>query len=396
VLELGQLLAGPFCATLLAYFGAEVIKVEPPGAGDAIRGWRLLDESGTSLWWYSLGRNKKSVTLDLRQEEGRALARRLADRADVLVENFRPGTLERWGLGPEELRRTNPRLVCARISGYGQTGPYSARPGYASVCEGVGGLRFVNGHPGEPPVRANLSLGDSLGGLHAALGVLLALYHRDRDRDRDRGAEPGRGQDVDTALYESVFNLLEGVVPEYDRLGVVRQPSGTTITGIVPTNTYPCADGKHVIIGGNGESIYRRLMTAAGRADLAADARLQTNAGRVAHQQEVDHAIAAWTATLPSADVLATLEQAEVPAGPILSVADMFEDPHFRDRGLFEQVEAGGRPLAVPAILPKLSETPGATEWAGPAVGAHTEEVLRDVLGLGVEEVAALRAKGVV
>ena len=395
VLELGQLLAGPFAATLLGYFGAEVIKVEPPGAGDAIRGWRLLDESGTAYWWYSLGRNKKSVTLDLRQEEGRRLARGLAERVDVLIENFRPGTLEKWGLAPEELRRANPGLICARISGFGQTGPYSARPGYASVCEGVGGLRYVNGHPGEPPVRANLSLGDSLGGMHAAFGVLLALYHRDRD-GRDQGGRSGVGQDIDTALYESVFNLLEGVVPEYSGSGSVRQPSGTTITGIVPTNTYPCSDGKHVVIGGNGESIYRRLMTEAARADLATDPQLQSNAGRVARQEEIDGAITAWTSTLPSSEVLARLERAEVPAGPILSVADMFEDPHFRARGLFEQVTASGGPLAIPAILPKLSKTPGATDWPGPAVGAHTEEVLRELLGIGTEEVAALRARGVV
>jgi crotonobetainyl-CoA:carnitine CoA-transferase CaiB-like acyl-CoA transferase len=258
------------------------------------------------------------------------------------------------------------------------------------VCEGVGGLRFVNGHPGEPQVRANLSLGDSLGGLHAAFGVMLALY------ERDRGGHGGRGQDVDTALYESVFNLLEGVVPEYDGLGAIRQPSGTTITGIVPTNTYPCSDSKHVIIGGNGDSIFRRLMAVAGRADLAADPRLQSNAGRVSGQVEIDDAITAWTATLPLAEVLARLEAAEVPAGPILDVADMFADPHFRARGLFEQVDANGRPLAIPAILPKLSDTPGATRWAGPAVGAHTDEVLQGLLGLDGDEIASLRARGVI
>ncbi len=275
VLELGQLLAGPFAGTLLAYFGAEVIKVEPPG-GDPIRQWRIVRD-GASLWWRSLGRNKKCVTLNLRDPAGRALARRLAERCDVLIENFRPGTLEGWGLGPDDLKPVNPGLIFARISGYGQDGPYAARPGYASVCEGIGGLRYVNGVPGEPPVRPNLSLGDTFAGLHAAFGVLLALL------DRQRRA-PHAGQTVDVALYESVFNLLEAVVPEYDGAGAIREPSGSTVTGIVPTGTYRCRDGKHVIIGGNGDSIYKRLMHAAGRADLAEDPRLAGNAGRVEHQ----------------------------------------------------------------------------------------------------------------
>lgn len=386
VLELGQLLAGPFAGTLLAYFGAEVIKVEPPG-GDPIRQWRIVRD-GASLWWRSLGRNKKCVTLNLRDPAGRALARRLAERCDVLIENFRPGILEGWGLGPDDLKPVNPGLIFARISGYGQDGPYAARPGYASVCEGIGGLRYVNGVPGEPPVRPNLSLGDTFAGLHAAFGVLLALL------DRQRRA-PHAGQTVDVALYESVFNLLEAVVPEYDGAGEIREPSGSTVTGIVPTGTYRCRDGKYVIIGGNGDSIYKRLMHAAGRADLAEDPRLAGNAGRVEYQQEIDAAIAAWTATLDSREVLARLEAAEVPAGPIYNVADMVTDPHFQARGLFETVEIDGKPLKIPAIFPKLAETPGATNWPGPEIGSHNMEVFGGLLGLSAAELATLKGQGV-
>ncbi len=386
VLELGQLLAGPFAGTLLAYFGAEVIKVEPPG-GDPIRQWRIVRD-GASLWWRSLGRNKKCVTLNLRDPAGRALARRLAERCDVLIENFRPGILEGWGLGPDDLKPVNPGLIFARISGYGQDGPYAARPGYASVCEGIGGLRYVNGVPGEPPVRPNLSLGDTFAGLHAAFGVLLALL------DRQRRA-PHAGQTVDVALYESVFNLLEAVVPEYDGDGAIREPSGSTVTGIVPTGTYRCRDGKYVIIGGNGDSIYKRLMHAAGRADLAEDPRLAGNTGRVEHQQEIDTAITAWTATLDSREALTRLEAAEVPAGPIYNVADMVTDPHFLARGLFETVEINGKPLKIPAILPKLAETPGATNWPGPEIGSHNMEVFGGLLGLSAAELATLKGQGV-
>ncbi len=386
VLELGQLLAGPFASTLLAYFGAEVIKVEPPG-GDPIRQWRIVRD-GASLWWRSLGRNKKCVTLNLRDPAGRALARRLAERCDVLIENFRPGTLEGWGLGPDDLKPVNPGLIFARISGYGQDGPYAARPGYASVCEGIGGLRYVNGVPGEPPVRPNLSLGDTFAGLHAAFGVLLALL------DRQRRA-PHAGQTVDVALYESVFNLLEAVVPEYDGAGAIREPSGSTVTGIVPTGTYRCRDGNYVIIGGNGDSIYKRLMHVTGRADLAEDPRLAGNAGRVEHQQEIDTAITAWTATRDSRDALARLEAAEVPAGPIYNVADMVTDPHFLARGLFETVEIDGNPLKIPAILPKLAETPGATNWPGPEIGSHNMEVFGGLLGLSAAELATLKGQGV-
>jgi crotonobetainyl-CoA:carnitine CoA-transferase CaiB-like acyl-CoA transferase len=388
VLEMGQLIAGPFAGCMLSYFGAEVVKIESPGRGDALRNWRVL-KGGTSLWWRSLGRNKKSVSVNLRSERGRDIAKRLALQSDVLIENFRPGTLEKWGLDPEALKAENPRLIVARISGYGQTGPYASRPGFASVCEGLGGFRYLNGFPGQPPVRPNLSLGDTLAGLHAVIGVLLALHYRNAN-----GA--GRGQVVDVAIYESVYNMLEAVVPEFSGAGVIREPSGSTLTGIVPTNTYPCADGKFVIIGGNGDSIFRRLMTAAGRPEMAADPRLADNSGRVAHQSEVDDAISRWTANLNSNQVLEILERAEVPCGPIYNVADMVEDPHFNARGMFERVSVDGLDLKIPAIVPILNDSPGRTEWAGPEVGAHNAEVLRERLGLGDEDIRILESEGII
>lgn len=388
VLELGQLLAGPFTGALLAYFGAEVIKVEPP-EGDPIRGWRKLDEGGTSYWWRSLGRNKKCITVDLKHARGQDVVRRLAERSDVLVENFSPGVLERWGLAPETLKAANPRLVIARISGYGQDGPYAAKPGFASVCEGISGFRYLNGFPGEAPVRPNLSIGDTIAALHAALGILIALRARD-------ALPGGGGQVVDVALYESMFNLMEAVVPEYSGAGLVREPAGTTVTGIVPTNTYRCADGRFVVIGGNGDSIYRRLMEGIGRQDLADDPQCARNAGRVEREAEIDAAIGDWCTARPAAEVLAVMDARRVPAGPIYNVADMFADPHFRARGLFERVEIDGRPLEIPALMPRLRDTPGATEWPGPAVGSHTEAVLGEVLGLGEAEVAALRTDGVI
>ena len=392
VLEMGQLIAGPFAGCVLAYFGAEVVKIEPPRTGDPLRNWRVLRD-GTSLWWRAMARNKKCITLNLREPRGRELARALARRSDVLIENFRPGTMERWGLGPEDLRAANPELVYTRVSGYGQTGPRTAKPGFASVCEGFGGLRYVNGFPGQPPVRPNLSLGDTLAALHAVIGVLLALVHRRRiGADADGGA----GQVVDVAIYESVYNVLESIVPEYDGAGIVREPSGSTLTGIVPTNTYPCADGRYVIIGGNGDSIFKRLMRAAGRDDLAGDPRLADNAGRVAHQSEVDEAISQWTRSLDAERVLAVLDAAAVPAGPIHSVADMMEDPHYRARGLFETVEIGGEPLKIPAITPKLVSTPGATLWPGPELGAHNREVYAGTLGLDEAELRALESDGIV
>lgn len=389
VLEMGQLLAGPFTGHVLAYFGAEVIKVEPPDKGDPIRSWRLLDEGGTSHWWRSLGRNKKCITLNLYTERGRAIARQLADQVDVLIENFRPGTMEKWGLGPAELKTTNPGLIYARISGYGQTGPYASRPGFASVCEGIGGFRYVNGFPGQPPVRPNLSMGDTLAGMHAVLGILMAYIHRSKPGS-------GQGQMVDVAIYEAVFNMLEAVVPEYDGAGVIREPSGSTLTGIVPTNTYLCRDGKYVIIGGNGNSIFKRLMQTLGRSDMADDARLADNAGRVQHEQEIDDAITAWTSSHDAQDILRQLEAASVPSGPIYDVADMVADPHFQARGLFEEVHIDGEPRKIPALVPKLSDTPGGTVWPGPPVGSHNVEVFKGRLGMSDDDMASLRDTGII
>lgn len=388
VIEFGQLLAGPFAGSILSYFGAEVIKIEPPGSGDPIRGWREVDE-GTSFWWRSLGRNKKSVTLDLKQEQGRALARKLADSADVIIENFRPGTMEKWGLGPQALKQSNPKLVYARISGFGQTGPYAKRPGFASVCEGMSGFRYLNGFPGEVPVRQNLSIGDTISGIHAALGIALAIIQRSNDPQNN-------GQVVDVALYESMFNLLEAVVPEYSGAGVVREASGTTVTGIVPTNTYRCSDGKFVVIGGNGDSIFKRLMQTVGRNDLAEDQRLSDNAGRVQHETEIDAVLKHWCEHQTSAQVLQNLETSKVPAGPIYNVEDMLADAHFNERGLFEEVEINGKPLKIPAILPKLADTPGRTDWPGGDVGSHNSEVLGEVLGLSIDEIESLKQSKIV
>jgi crotonobetainyl-CoA:carnitine CoA-transferase CaiB-like acyl-CoA transferase len=390
VLELGQILAGPYAGQLLAAFGAEVIKVEPPDGGDPIRGWRGLDpDDGTSLWWRSLGRDKRAVAIDLAAARGQELVGALARQADVLIENFKPGTLERWGLGPERLLADNPSLIVARISGFGQSGPYAHRPGYASVCEAFGGLRHLTGTPGEPPVRANLSLGDSLAGLQAALGILLALRARDADPER-------RGQVIDVAIFEAVFSVLESTVPEYDRLGTVRGPSGTTITGIVPSNAYPAADGRQVVIGANNTANYRRLMRAAGRADLADDPELATNPGRVARRTEIDGAIAAWTGTLAADEIVARLDAASVPASKIFSVADMAADPHYVARELFERLPVGGREVAMPAVGPRLTRTPARSGHAGRDLGADTRKVLVERLGLTAAEIDELRRTAVI
>jgi len=384
VVEMGQLLAGPFAGTVLGYFGAEVIKVEPP-TGDPIRQWREVRD-GMSLWYHSLARNKKSVTLDLKTDKGRQIAFDLLTKADVVVENFRPGAMESWGLGPEDLKPHNPGIIYARISGYGQTGPFSEKPGYASVTEGYGGFRYINGEPGKPPIRPNISLGDTAAAIQAAMGVLLAVIQRQKT---------GNGQVVDVALYEAIFNLLEGIVPEYDGAGVIREPSGTTITGIVPTNTYLCADGKHVVIGGNGDSIFKRLMKEAGREDMAEDPELKHNPGRVIHQERIDQALADWCQQHSSAEIIAKLESARVPVGPIYSVEDMMTDPHYIARGMFEEVDVNGKALKIPAISPKLSETPGRTDWPGAQIGAHNQEILGDLLGLSPDTLEQLHQDGI-
>lgn len=388
VIELGQLIAGPFTGSILGYFGAEVIKVEQPQVGDPLRKWRMMDGE-TSVWWASMARNKKCITANLRTPEGAEIVRRLIRDADVLIENFRPGAMEKWGLGPDVLRKENPGLIYARVSGYGQDGPNSAKLGFASVCEGYGGFRFLNGFPDRPPVRPNLSMGDTLAALHTALGIVMACVRKLNDPEK-------RGQIVDVAIYEAVFNLLESVVPEYDRGGLVRECSGSTLTGIVPTNTYRCADGKDVIIGANGDSIFRRLCDVMGRPDMGIDPRFADNAGRVQHEPEIDAVIAAWMQAMTSTQALQVLEEAEVPSGPIYSVADMFADEHYIARGLFETVESNGQPLKIPAILPKLSDTPGRTRWPGPALGAHNDEILGIELGLSAVEIAALKSSGAI
>jgi len=388
VLELGQLIAGPFTGSMLGYFGAEVIKVEQPGVGDPLRKWRMMD-GDTSVWWAGMARNKKCITANLRTKEGADIVRRLAAECDVLIENFRPGAMEKWGLGPDELRAENPGLIYARVSGYGQDGPYSSKLGFASVCEGFGGFRYLNGFPDRPPVRPNLSMGDTLAALHTALGITMACIRKLTDPEH-------RGQVIDVAIYEAVFNLMESVVSEYDRGGEVRECSGSTLTGIVPTNTYRCSDGKDVIIGANGDSIFKRLCVAMDRPEMGEDPRFADNAGRVEHEPEIDAVIAAWMKTMTSDQALRVLEEAEVPSGPIYSVADMFKDEHYQARGLFETVESNGSSLAIPAMIPKLSDTPGETLWPGPELGAHNDEILGSLLGLSAEEIEKLKEAGAI
>ncbi|MCC7346132.1 MAG: CoA transferase [Variibacter sp.] len=386
VLELGQLIAGPFCGRMLADFGAEVVKVEPPGHGDPLRNWRIL-ENGTSFWWHAQSRNKKSVAIDLRTAEGQALVRSLAAEADVLIENFRPGTLEKWGLGDDVLKADNPQLVLLRVSGYGQTGPKKDLAGFGVIAEAVGGLRHLTGEPGRVPVRVGVSIGDSLAALHGVIGVLIALY--------DRDARNGKGQVVDVALYEAVFNIMESLLSEYDGAGVCRQPAGAVMPGIAPSNAYRCRDGI-VLIAGNSDGVFRRLMAAIGRPDLAARPDLTDNAGRVAGVGEIDDAIEAWTRVHTVAEALAVLEDHAVPAGRIYTAADIAGDPHYLAREMIvRQRTYDGRDLAVPGIVPKLSGTPGKIDRRAPRLGEDTEAVLCE-LGLGADQIADLRARNVI
>lgn len=391
VLELGTLIAGPFAARMLAEFGAEVVKIESTDGGDPIRTWRYLHD-GTSLWWSVQARNKKSVTLNLKHPRAQELARRMALEADVVIENYRPGVLEKWGLGYEQLKALNPAAIMVRLSGYGQDGPMRDRPGFGAIGESMGGIRFVSGHPDRPPVRIGISIGDSIAALHGVIGALMALRHRDATGGRGRG----QGQMVDVALYEAVFNLMESTVPEYDRHGVVRSRTGGALPGIVPSNTYTCADGAAIVIAGNGDAIFKRLMVAIGRADLAQDPQLARNDGRVPRVAEIDAAIQAWCDGRGIDEALAVLGAADVPVSRIYSVADMFTDPQFLARQMIERhLLPDGTPLAVPAVTPKLSVTPGGTRWLGPRCGEHTDEVLRS-LGCSDAELAQLRAEGAV
>lgn len=387
VLELGQLIAGPFTTKILAEFGAEVIKIEPPLSGDPLRKWRLLHE-GTSVWWASQSRNKKSVTVNLRSPEGQAIIRRLVKEVDILVENFRPGALESWGLDEDTLKSINPALIMVRISGYGQTGPYRDRPGFGVVGEAMAGFRHLSGEPGRPPVRVGISIGDSLAALHAVIGALMALRHRE--------VQQGGGQVVDVALYESVFNMMESLVAEYAHFGEVRQPAGSSLPGITPSNAYLCADGKYALIAGNGDSIFKRLMLLIGRPDMAEDPAFAHNDGRVAEAEYIDGVIAQWAAQHSLDEVLQALHEHRVPAGRVYDVADIFKDPHYQAREMLIQGELeDGTAVTLPGILPKLSKTPGGVERKAPTLGQDTDEVL---LSLGFDEATLhkLRAQGVI
>ena len=387
VIELGTLIAGPFCARILAEFGAEVIKIEAPDGGDPLRTWRKL-HAGTSLWWMVQSRNKKSVTVNLRTEAGQDIVRRLAREADIVVENFRPGAMEKWGLGYERLSADNPRLIMVRLSGYGQSGPYRDQPGFGAIGEAMGGIRFVTGYPDRPPVRAGISLGDSVAAMYGVIGALMAVHARQ--------GNGGRGQVVDVALYEAVFSLMESLLPEYDVGGFVRTRSGASLPGIVPSNTYTTRDGKYLVIGANGDSIFKRFMQAIGRPDLANDPALANNEGRVRRTEELDRVIGDWAASVTLEEALALLASAQVPAGKIYDIADIVRDVHYQARGMIEQHRLpDGTPVKLPGIVPKLSDAPGGTRWLGPRLGEHTEEVLQQA-GYARDQIDRLRSAGVV
>ena len=387
VIEMGQLLAGPFCGQLLADFGADVIKLEPPGQGDPMREWGREKAGGQSLWWPVVARGKRSVTLDLRHPDGQAIARRLIGEADILIENFRPGTLERWGLSPDSLRADNPGLIVVRVSGYGQTGPYADRPGYGAIGEAMGGLRAVIGEPDRPPARAGISIGDTLAAIFACVGTLVALHHRDNT---------GRGQVVDSALYEAVLGVMESLIPEFAITDYVRPRTGSILPNVAPANAYPTADGREHLISGNQDTVWRRLAEAMGRPELGEDERFATHNARGANQAELDALIGDWTATLTAADLEALLNEFAVPNGRIFTAPDMLADPHFAAR---EAIVRLAHPLIgefpMQNVAPKLSDTPGEVRWVGPELGEHTDEVLAEVLDLKPDELSSLRERGV-
>ena len=386
VLELGQLIAGPFAGKFFSDFGAEVIKVEPPAdeknkGGDPIRYWRTLHE-GTSLWWHVQSRGKQSITVNLRVPEGQEIVRKLAAEADIVIENFRPGTLEKWGLGYEALSKVNKGVILLRMSGFGQTGPMRDQAGFGSIAESMGGMRYVTGFPDRPPVRMNLSIGDAIASLHGVIGILMALHHKNKT---------GEGQVVDVALYEAVFNMMESTLPEFGATGQVRERTGSNLTGIVPSNTYTSKDGVHIVIGGNGDSIFKRLMTTIGRDDLGNDPALADNAGRAKRAEELDGAIGAWCAANDAAVILPALNDAQVPNGKIFSIEDIVKDAQYLAREMIQTVHLkDGTPVQVPGVVPRLSKTPGRVPGTGPELGEHNEKVLLS-LGYTAEQIATLK-----
>ncbi|CDQ38784.1 CoA transferase [Virgibacillus kapii] len=389
VIELGSLIAGPFAGRLFAEFGADVIKIEPPKKGDPLREWRYMYD-GKSLWWSLQARNKKSVTIDLKSADGQELVRKLIDEADIVIANFRPGTLEKWNLGYEQLAKRNPKVIMVLVSGFGQSGPYRDKPGFGSIGESMGGIRYITGYPELPPPRVGISIGDSLAALYSVIGALMAVYHRDV-----RGTK--EGQLIDVALYESVFSLMESLLPEYDKFGVVRKRTGAKLPGITPSNTYPCKDGKYIVIGGNGDSIFQRFMHAIDRADIAEDERFRSNSGRSQYADFLDKAINDWTKQVNLDKALTILDEANVPAGPIYSIEDIVKDPQYMERDMIQTYSlTENDTVKIPGIVPRMSKTPGRTNWLGPDLGTHTVETLRNYLNLTEQEIQDLQDKGII
>ena len=388
VLELGSLIAGPFAGRLFGDFGAEVIKVEPPKVGDPLRKWRLLKD-GTSLWWYVQSRNKKCITLNLRTKEGSEIIKKLAKEVDIIIENFKPGTLEKWGIGYEDLKKINPKIIMVRISGYGQYGPYSSKPGFGSIGEAMGGIRYLSGYPDLPPVRTGISIGDSISAIYAVMSAMMALYHRD--------INGGEGQYIDVALYEAVFSMMESMVPEFDHFKYIRERSGSTLPGIAPSNIYLCKDGKYVVIGANGDSIFKRLCEAMNRDDLAQNEEFASNDGRAKNMKYLDEQIEQWTKTMDIDSALKILDEYKIPAGKIYSVEDMFSDPHFEARDMIQSVKIDEKDdLKVPGIMPKFSKTPGKIKWAGKGLGADNKEIYHDVLGFSTKQIEEMEGNGII